>query len=458
MLLLLYEQGKSYSQCSVQTGPPPPVSSFNTAENSAANYIPPGSNDMNWQIALDSINAVYKPAIVMDSLDNIYYNRIAWISFSKKGEHSGNRYFFYKHEFELPCFNLCGKSYNEENSFCLNLDLYADNSIYEIYVNGVAQSPSLGGVIPLTNPFNPQQTQSEKTQVQLCKNWKAGPNTIIIQVASSATVEGMMAQVSFNPPPPPDADTLTVSVCDGETYQFADNNLSTPGYYYHSFQRSSGCDSNVVLHFDVKQKSVTITDQSICEGQSYMGYTESGSYTTKYTAANGCDSTFTLNLTVQEKPKPDLGNVTAVCDGDSILLSPGIYNTYLWQDGSSADHYIVRKPGVYSLTATNACGTGSSQVVIKNGVCNIFFPKAFTPNKDGKNDYFRILTDYLLQEYHLVIYNRWGQKIFETSDRAHAWDGSFNGKELDTGVYVWYCSFKRANVSSDMKGIVTLIK
>jgi gliding motility-associated-like protein len=458
VLSLLFLNGKLHAQCSVQNGPPPPDHTFNSAENSGSNYISPGANDINWQIAEDSINALYKPAVVMDSLDPIYYGKYAWISFSKRGEHSGNKYFFYKHEFELPCSNLCGKSYNDENSFCLNLDLYADNSIYEIYVNGVPQSPNLGGVIPLANPFNPDHTQSEKTQVQLCKNWKPGPNTIIIQVASSATVAGMMVQVSFDPPPPPDSDTITVSVCEGESYRFADKDLTNAGYYFHSFPRNSGCDSNVVLHLDVKQKLSTVVNQSICEGQSYMGYTQSGTYTNLFTASSGCDSAFTLNLNVQEKPRPDLGRITAICDGDSIVLSPGTFNSYLWQDGSAGDHYVVRKPGVYSVTATNSCGTGSSLLVIKKGVCNIYFPNAFTPNADGKNDYFKILTDYLLQEYHLIIYNRWGQKVFETSDRSHAWDGKLNGKDLDTGVYVWYCTFKRSGIRSDQKGTVTLIR
>ncbi len=394
----------------------------------------------------------------MDSLEPIYFNGLAWISFSKNGEHIGNRYFFYKHDFELPCYNQCGKSYNDDNSFCLNLDLYADNSIFEIYVNGVPQSPNLGGAIPLANPFNPQHTQSDKTQVSLCKDWKAGSNTIIIVVASSATVAGMMVKVNDMPPPPPGSDTIAVSVCEGETYRFAEEDLTKAGFYFHAFSRSSGCDSNVVLHLDVKQKAATVVNQSICEGQSYLGYTKSGTYISTFLGANGCDSTMTLHLDVQEKPKPDLGNRTALCDGDSIILSPGAYTSYLWQDGSTADHYVVKMPGVYSLAATNNCGSGSSEIVIKNGICDAYFPKAFTPNKDGKNDYFKILTNALLQDYHLTVYNRWGQKVFESSEPSHAWDGSLNGKELDTGVYVWYCSFKKGNIASEMKGTVTLIR
>src|SRR3954453_10397674 len=156
----------------------------------------------------------------MANLPQIYYNNSRWISFSATGEHSGNRYFFYKIEFNLPCSTLCGESYNDDNSFCLDLDLYADNSIYEIYVNGIPQSGNLGGIIPLKpDPFNPvNHTESDKTAVSLCKNWKAGSDTLIIQIASSATVAGMMVQASVNPPPPPNSDTVSATICEGESF------------------------------------------------------------------------------------------------------------------------------------------------------------------------------------------------------------------------------------------------
>jgi len=151
-------------------------------------------------------------------------------------------YFFYKRDFELPCFDQCGRSYNDANTFCLNLDLYADNSIFEIYVNGIPQSPNLGGVIPLSNPFNPvNHTENDKTSVSLCKDWKSGSNTLIIVLASSATVAGIEVEASLNPPPPPDADTAAANICSGETYNFGNLQLTKSGYYFQTFSRSSGC-------------------------------------------------------------------------------------------------------------------------------------------------------------------------------------------------------------------------
>lgn len=443
---------RSFSQCSVQIGPPPPASNFNTGNGGR-------TNDAYWQIAKDSITGPYNPAVVMSGLPDSYHNNSRWISFSTTGEHSGNRYFFYKRDFELPCFDQCGRSYNDANTFCLNLDLYADNSIFEIYVNGIPQSPNLGGVIPLSNPFNPvNHTENDKTSVSLCKDWKAGSNTLVIVLASSATVAGIEVEASLNPPPPPDADTAAANICSGETYNFGNLQLTKSGYYFQTFSRSSGCDSNVVLNLTVYPVKDTVINQTICDGQSFEGHSASGIYTTTYTSSAGCDSTSTLNLTVTQKPQPYFGNNNAVCEGDSLILSPGVFASYMWQDGSINDHYIVKKPGLYSVTVTNACGTANAQVIVTKGVCGVYFPTAFTPNGDGKNDYFKILTNLSFEKYDLAVYNRYGQKVFESTNPSVGWDGTYKGAMLAETTFVWYCTFKRQDKEVSMKGTVILIR
>jgi gliding motility-associated-like protein len=99
-----------------------------------------------------------------------------------------------------------------------------------------------------------------------------------------------------------------------------------------------------------------------------------------------------------------------------------------------------------------------NELLIKDGLCNIYFPNAFTPNQDGKNDRFAVFTDYTLQSFQLTIYNRWGQKIFESTDQNKGWDGYANGKLQETGVFAWSCRFKKSNTTSEMKGTVVLIR
>lgn len=144
-LLLLAFQG--LPQCGIQTGQAPGNDYFNTGSDEKGYTVSPGDADLHWQVARDSINAVYQSAVVMSAVPAVYYRSpwrdCAWISFSATGKHTADRFFFFRIRFELPCFTPCGKSYNDDNSFCLSLDMFADNSIYEIYVNGVPQSSRL---------------------------------------------------------------------------------------------------------------------------------------------------------------------------------------------------------------------------------------------------------------------------------------------------------------------------
>jgi gliding motility-associated-like protein len=442
-----------HSQCSPVTGAPPVAAYFNSGGPA------PGSPDPKWQIALDSINGQYVPAIQMGGLPQLYHNSSRWISFSTSGEHTGNRYFFYKIEVDLPCFNLCGKSFNDPNAFCLNLDLYADNSVFEIYINGNPQSGNLGGIIPLANPFNPVgHTQSDKTTVSLCKDWKAGPNVLVIKIASSATVAGLEVEEAAVIPPPPDAYSISRSICEGQSFQFGKLLVTTPGSYFQSFPRSGGCDSNVVLNLTVNPRASSVITKAICEGETFEGHTQSGSYSDTFVAANGCDSIRRVELTVKPKPKPNLPEKAGLCIGDTLLLAPGFFNSYVWQDGSQQDHFVVRNTGLYSVTVTDECGTAMRQVVVTNGTCDIFFPTAFSPNHDRNNDEFKIITDLRLQEYHLSIYNRWGQLLFETKDVLRGWDGTLKGKPQPIGAYVWQCELKKSNVWSKLKGTTVLIR
>ena len=91
-------------------------------------------------------------------------------------------------------------------------------------------------------------------------------------------------------------------------------------------------------------------------------------------------------------------------------------------------------------------------------MCQYSFPTAFTPNNDGKNDRFKILNAFNLKKFSLSIYNRYGQKVFETNDYSIGWDGIYQGLPGDTGVYVWYCSFEEAGVQSKIKGTTVLLR
>jgi gliding motility-associated-like protein len=66
-----------------------------------------------------------------------------------------------------------------------------------------------------------------------------------------------------------------------------------------------------------------------------------------------------------------------------------------------------------------------------------YFPSAFSPNGDGKNDEYKTVGGLFTKSYSLQIYNRWGEMLFETDNPLVGWDGTFQGKESQDGVYVF---------------------
>jgi gliding motility-associated-like protein len=89
---------------------------------------------------------------------------------------------------------------------------------------------------------------------------------------------------------------------------------------------------------------------------------------------------------------------------------------------------------------------------------DIFVPNTFTPNGDGFNDVMYV-RGYKVSEIYFAIYNRWGEMVFETTDKTVGWDGNFKGRPADVGVFGYYVKVKCYNgLESFKKGNITLIR
>ena len=75
----------------------------------------------------------------------------------------------------------------------------------------------------------------------------------------------------------------------------------------------------------------------------------------------------------------------------------------------------------------------------------LIFPNAFSPNGDGINDVFKAKEYQSIVEFHAYIFNRWGQKLYDWTDPASGWDGTYNGKDVKEGVYFLLCKAKGAD-------------
>jgi len=174
----------------------------------------------------------------------------------------------------------------------------------------------------------------------------------------------------------------------------------------------------------------------------------------------GCISTDTINISYTLKPVFTLGSDKLICQGQSIIIQP-IINPFwqlLWQDGTTSSTYTVTQPGTYSLQATNNCGFLKDDVIFTTGGCNVYVPGAFAPN--GTNKIFKVLGVELITAFHLQIFNRYGQLVYETTDKNKGWDGTINNQPSTQGAYVYKLNYKdsKTNTAQLINGSFILIR
>jgi len=156
--------------------------------------------------------------------------------------------------------------------------------------------------------------------------------------------------------------------------------------------------------------------------------------------------------------------VKVFLDGVLVYTTPNDISQYTWETAT------------YSFTAQNNSVTiemsaSEEQYVAIDGACLISktqqndppiileMPNVFTPNSDGNNDTFHPLINIGISISVLTIYNRWGQKLFETNDINKGWDGKYHENECPDGTYFWILNYKTPkNDSNTEKGFLTLFK
>lgn len=173
--------------------------------------------------------------------------------------------------------------------------------------------------------------------------------------------------------------------------------------------------------------------------------TGSGTYSVKV-SLQGCIDSDTI-MVDEFEPSLDIPQGdTSICNDASITLQAvaNPISNYLWSNGSTQDKIVVTTPGTYSVIATNACGTFTDSVKIKMEDCNCksFIPNAFSPNGDQQNDVFKVNTICTVTDFSMSIYNRYGQRIFQTNNPDKGWDGTYRSQPSDVGTYFFYIKFK----------------
>ncbi len=168
---------------------------------------------------------------------------------------------------------------------------------------------------------------------------------------------------------------------------------------------------------------------------------------TYYVTALGACAMGTDTIVIEQVPQPgvSLPQDTLLCNGDELWLQPlqGHQGTirYSWNTGQDSCCIVATTPDLYILTAENICGDQQSDSVrLTFTECYhcLLAPTAFSPNGDGLNDAFTVLSSCVFTSYHFSVFNRWGERVFTSSDIQEAWDGTYKGQPCDVGVYYYY--------------------
>ncbi len=189
-----------------------------------------------------------------------------------------------------------------------------------------------------------------------------------------------------------------------------------------------------------------------------------GNFVVTVTDSSGCvvSDQFTVGARANALPAPYLGKDTTICSGTSTLaLNAGTYNSYLWQDSSTAQVFIVVDSGKYwvRVTGTNGCTASDTLVVTQKCDNRLVVPDAFSPNGDGKNDFFTAKTNDVPKKFVMHVYNRWGELVFESNSITNGWDGKFKGQPQPSGTYIYYIQYAfEDNVTHGIEGGFTLLR
>ncbi|HRG59586.1 MAG TPA: gliding motility-associated C-terminal domain-containing protein [Bacteroidia bacterium] len=182
------------------------------------------------------------------------------------------------------------------------------------------------------------------------------------------------------------------------------------------------------------------------------------------------DSAISNSISIQVNPVPSvtLSEDVTIQEGESTTLTATTSEnlTYLWSPSESLSCSDCLSPTaaplettVYNFVvtdpATNCSASDSLKVtVIRN--YDIWVPNAFSPNNDNINDYFAVRGNNI-KEFTIKIYDRWGTKLFETSNIAEVWSGDYQNRKVNSGVYVYVLDYiLNDGTTNAVKGNITV--
>ena len=174
---------------------------------------------------------------------------------------------------------------------------------------------------------------------------------------------------------------------------------------------------------------------------------------------------------MNQNPIISITGDTSIIQGQQVSLIVSGGSSYNWLNTlalscSTCDTTIASPISntIYCVEVTTSQGcvdTACVAIDIQSDCSEMFIPTGFSPNKDGKNDVFQVrMHENCVTEFQLMIFNRLGEKVFESTDINNPWNGTFKGELLNDAVFIYFLTMSVSSSSEKIvkKGNITLIK
>jgi trimeric autotransporter adhesin len=219
---------------------------------------------------------------------------------------------------------------------------------------------------------------------------------------------------------------------------------------------------------------------SNCEILVPILYDQPGCYNVSLTITSefGCSQTITQNNAVcvlenpvaNFTPSPQLvSSINPVSDMLNYSYNAANFE-WFFSDGSTSTQisptHVFNSSGNNTIMliaiSPDGCVDTAYGSVFVNEELIVYVPNTFTPDNDQFNEVFKpvLHSGFDPYNYHLILFNRWGEVMFESYDADYGWDGTYGGKRVQDGTYIWVLTVKRNNVDDRevFKGHVNIIR
>mgnify|MGYP001942363871 CR=1 FL=1 len=258
------------------------------------------------------------------------------------------------------------------------------------------------------------------------------------------------------------------------------------GWYWAEITSEDGCTvlDSIYVNYGIHVALNFGNDTSICTGDfielvapvpnaefhwqdgssdSIFTISESGTYWMEIIDSNYCYIRDSIYVHVYGSPlSMDLLSDTSIqfCEGEELtILLPDSNVQFTWYNGDTSSSITITYPGIYWVEITDSCQTYADTMLVRGCSTEFVMPNAFSPNGDGLNDMFGPEFMSNIANGTMVVYNRWGMKIFETDDLSTGWDGTYKETECPMENYIWYVKLTDFNgIEYIYKGNVVLIR